>query len=250
MDICGPESGYQPKGDIMNKATEASFTKLAGVPVHYDREPVATYGGEGVQRTFQCTKQLQTTLEGCMGTLFEVWGRPKPTTILTAGTLGDGDNEHGRGLAFDLDGFRWGQPSAPKDRGTYFMMADYPKDRRFYLGISAHLFLSFSQVLSWHYPNHRDHFHVDFNFGYRFRPESNAQTFFLQAVARHVFGLEIGKSGVEKDGVDGIYGGSTRTAEAEMRRQLGVTGSLVNEEPWRAFLTLCRDKAFKPTEKK
>lgn len=113
-------------------------------------------------------KETQSALEKCFAELFELWGRERPTIILTAGTIGDGDNSHGKGEAFDLDGFYWGDKK--------FMMDQYKKDRRFYIGINAHLFLFCSQVLNTHYPNHYDHFHVDFNFTYSYRETSNAQT--------------------------------------------------------------------------
>ena len=145
-------------------ANEASFKKLVDVPVNYDRLPAPFgYGSKGKNRTFSCRHKLKITLEKCFKELFELWGRDKPSIILTAGTIGDGANAHGQGFAFDLDGFYWGEQK--------FMMINYPADREFYLGINAHLFLHFSQVLSYHYPNHQDHFHVDFNFAFKFRPE-------------------------------------------------------------------------------
>jgi hypothetical protein len=154
---------------------ETSFDSLASVSVHYDRLSDFPYGSKGRARTFECRTKLKDALNTCMSDLFEVWGRQKPTTILTAGTIGDGMNAHGQGYAFDLDGFYWGD-----DR---FMMKDYPQNRRFYIGINAHLFVYFSQVLSYHYPNHSDHFHVDFNFSFAFRPQSLTQKSLAQTIA-------------------------------------------------------------------
>lgn len=218
-----------------------TFTHLGGVPVNYDREPVAAYGSAGAVREWRCTEKLADALDACMEELFTAWGMGTPSVILTAGVLGDGENAHGQGLAFDLDGFFWPEDALP------FMMADYPTDRRFYIGIWAHLLLWFPQVLGWHYPGHQDHFHMDFNFGMRFRPESNAQTHFVQAALRYVYGLDIGKSGIEKDGVDGIYGPGTKAAVVRALKTLGVTArGLTDQTSWKAFVIGVRSKAFTP----
>jgi hypothetical protein len=218
-------------------ATEASFKKLVDVPVHYDRlDPPNDYGSKGKSRMFKCTNKLKTTLEDCLGGLFEVWNREEPSIILTAGTIGDGGGEHGRGLAFDLDGFYWGDQK--------FMMLFYPTDRVFYLGINAHLFLYFSQVLSYHYPRHDDHFHVDFNFSFKFRPDSNAQTFFLQACLKYLFNQDLGGTGIENDGVDGIFGSDTKRALEAVLKDLGFRGQLTTVAGWKRFLLICRERAF------
>lgn len=218
-------------------ANEASFKKLANVPVHYDRlQAPFGYGSKGKSRTFYCRNKLKTTLNKCLADLFEVWDHGTPSILLSAGTLGDGKNAHGQGYAFDLDGFYWGDQK--------FMMLSYPADREFYLGINSHLFLYFSQVLSYHYPNHRDHFHVDFNFSYKFRPESNAQTFFLQACLRYIFDRNIGNSGIEKDGVDGIFGGDTESVLNDVLKNEGLPAKITTEAGWRKFLLRCRDRAF------
>ncbi|MCI0538480.1 MAG: hypothetical protein L0Z50_25005 [Verrucomicrobiales bacterium] len=218
-------------------AHETSFKKLVDVPVHYDRlDPPDGYGSKGKSRTFKCTTKLKSTLEDCFEDLFQFWNREKPSIILTAGTIGDGGGAHGKGLAFDLDGFYWGDQK--------FMMLFYPTDRVFYLGINAHLFLYFSQVLSYHYPRHDDHFHVDFNFSFKFRPESNAQTFFLQACLKYLFGKDIGNTGIENDGVDGIFGHDTETAVNQVLTGLGITGGVTNAAGWKKFLLVCREKAF------
>jgi hypothetical protein len=219
--------------------TEASFDRLVAVPVHYDRLPAPkNYGSKGEGRTFRCRNKLKLTLEECFAELFGVWGRGSPSLILTAGTIGDGENAHGQGFAFDLDGFYWGDKK--------FMMLDYPSNRLFYIGINAHLFLYFSQVLSYHYPQHKDHFHVDFNFSFNFRPASNAQTFFLQTCLKYIFGKDIGKTGIEHDGVDGVYGGDTKKALKEVLAAVGLSGEggLTSPVVWKKFLQMSRAKAF------
>ncbi|QWW71377.1 hypothetical protein [Rhizobium sp. WYJ-E13] len=219
-------------------ATEASFDRLATVPVHYDRLPNFPYGSKGDPRSFQCRDRLKSTLNDCLSELFDVWGRGRPTIILTAGTIGDGENAHGQGFAFDLDGFYWGEQR--------FMMDEYPEDRRFYVGINAHLFLYFSQVLSFHYPNHRDHFHVDFNFSFAFRTASNAQTFFLQSALKYIFNRDIGATGTEDDGVDGVYGSATKPSANAVLAELGLAGQggLTVPAVWKEFLLRTRARAF------
>lgn len=221
-------------------ATEASFDRLVNIPVHYDRlDPPLGYGSEGDPRTFHCRNKLKDTLERCFDDLFTEWGRGSPTIILTAGTTGDGGGAHGQGYAFDLDGFYWNEGR--------FMMNEYPSDRRFYIGINAHLFMYFSQILSYHYPKHQDHFHMDFNFSYTFRPASNAQTFFLQSALKYIFGKDIGHTGPESDGVDGVYGSATKPAVLEVLAELGLSGQggLTAKSVWEQFLLECRARAFR-----
>lgn len=235
---------HQPHGPVVeaytSKAREASFTSLAGVPVHYDRlPPDHPYGSTGVQRTFYCTNELKAALGNCMTDLFALWNEGTPTIILTAGTGGDGDNAHGQGNAFDLDGFWWGE--------RRMMMTEYPANRALYIAIHAHLFHYFSQVLSWHYRGHRDHFHVDFNSANRnhYRTGSEAQAYFLQSVLKYIYNKDIGSSGQEGDGVDGDYGSKTRTALAEVLPTIGMAGKdITTEADWRAFITRIRTDAL------
>lgn len=220
-------------------SSETTFDRLAGVPVHYDRlPPPSDYGSKGDHRSFGCRRRLEDTLNECFEGLFNLWGRGTPTIILTAGTIGDGGGAHGQGFAFDLDGFYWGD--------ARFMMDEYPQDRVFYNGINAHLFLYFSQVLSFHYPQHRDHFHVDFNFAHRFRTASNAQTFFVQSCVVHLYGKDIGSTGLEGDGVDGIWGDDTKRGVNQALDDLGLggQGGLTKPSVWMEFLARSRDRAF------
>lgn len=220
-------------------AAVTSFDSLASVPVHYDRlPPQFPYGSKGDRRTFHCRRRLKETLDRCFGELFDVWGRGAPSIILTAGTIGDGMNAHGQGFAFDLDGFYWGD-----DR---FLMDSYPQNRNLYIGINAHLFLHFSQVLRYYYPGHHDHFHVDFNFSFAFRTASNAQTFFLQSALKYVFDRPLGRTGPDHDGVDGVYGSATRPGVASVLAELGLSGQggLTTPSVWKSFLLECRKRAF------
>lgn len=215
---------------------EASYNRIAEVPLHYDRG-ARGYGTAGELRTFASTKRLKTTLDRCFATLFGAWRLGRPDIILTAGTLGDGKNAHGQGLAFDLDGFVFGK--------RIFRMDSYSRNRALYVALHAHLFGHFTQVLGYHFPGHRDHFHVDFNFGARFRPESNAQTFFVQAAIVHVVGIPLGRTGTEKDGVDGIFGPGTKAGLTRAIGALGLKGTdLKVSANWKAFLDAVKAKGF------
>lgn len=220
-------------------AKEETYDHIAGVPLHYDRlEGSLGYGSKGDHRSFQSRKILKTTLDTSFAALFDIWGRGVPDIILTAGTIGDGGNAHGRGYAFDLDGFYWGSEK--------FMMDQFPDDPVFYTGINAHLYLFFSQVLSYQYPDHHDHFHVDFNFSFVFRTASNAQTNFVQSALRYVYGKDIGTYGAHNDGVDGVYGEATRAVLMPVLNDLGLggRGGLTNSDVWRDFLVATRTTAF------
>lgn len=215
---------------------EISYDRIADVPLHYDRG-ARGYGTTGEPRTFASTKKLKVALDRCFASLFEAWRLGRPDILLTAGTLGDGRNAHGQGLAFDLDGFVFGK--------RVFRMDSYPRNRQLYVALNAHLFGFFTQVLSWHCPGHRDHFHVDFNFSARYRPESNAQTFFVQAAIVHVVGIPLGGTGVEKDGIDGIYGPGTRAGLDKAIGVLGLKGAdLRVSASWKAFLEAVKAKGF------
>lgn len=218
-------------------SNETSYNEVANVPLHYDRIPPLGYGTKGKLRTFESTNKLKSALDRCFTDLFSAWRLGTPDIILTAGTIGDGKNAHGKGLAFDLDGFVFGN--------GIFLMDSYPRNRELYVAINAHLFLHFTQVLSYHYPGHRDHFHVDFNFTKRYRPESNAQTFFVQSVVKYVGGVDIGDTGPEKDGVDGVFGEETRKGIAATVIGLGLTGTdLKQSANWVAFLEAVAAKGF------
>ena len=219
-------------------AKETSFEELVGVPVHYDRLSSEAFGTEGIPYEFFCTNKLKDRLNECFGELFDRWPYGIPSLVLSAGTIGDNENQHGKGLAFDLDGFYL--------TSGKFMMDEYPERRLGYIGINAHLFLYFPQVLSYHYPQHHDHFHVDFNFTMMYRTASNAQTYFLQSALVYLFEQDLGTYGIEGDGVDGVYGDVTRSATLSVLKTLGLNGQggLTEAVVWREFLSYARDKCF------
>ena len=83
------------------------------------------------------------------------------------------------------------------------------------------------------------------DFSARYRPESNAQTFFVQAAIAHVAGIPLGRTGVEKDGVDGIYGPGTKAGLDKAIGVLGLKGTdLRVSASWKAFLDAVKAKGF------
>ena len=46
----------------MPNSREKKFNKLANVPVHYARNPIAPYGTKGEQRNFYCTNNFYKKL--------------------------------------------------------------------------------------------------------------------------------------------------------------------------------------------
>jgi hypothetical protein len=225
-------------------ANEKSFQTLANTAVWYHLRDEPNKGDERIvrkRRTYYCTNKLHGVLENCFQELFQIWPLGAPKAILTMGTLGDGENSHGKGNAFDLSGFELAD-------GTVLRVFDYDESRLLSDGINVHLFLFFPQVLNHFYPNHRDRFHADFNFEdrNRYRPGSKAQTFFIQSVLRNAFDKDLGSSGRYDDGIDGVYGASTRAALDEVFFDLGLAGSggLGIEDVWRVFVIHARNHSF------
>jgi hypothetical protein len=227
----------QLRSSSVAPAREVSFTTLAGVDVHYDRD-LGAYGTRGRPYVFKCQARLRDALEACFEELFKLLPEGKPNLITSAGTIGDGENAHGLGLAFDLDGLFWDN--------TSFVVRDFFVQKYLYLGVNAHLFRHFPQVLNYYYPQHDDHFHVDFNFSFRYRPESNAQTYFLQASLKYVFDEELGRHGIHRDGVDGVHGEATRRALGRVLAALPLKtkGGLTTKDGWFEFLEHARQRAF------
>ena len=214
---------------------ESSFKMIGNVPVHYDRDP-HDYGTRGRPYTFRCREKLKETLERCFSELFAIMPGGPPELICCGGTTGDGENAHGQGLAFDLDALFWADRS--------LIMNQFFSQKFLYIGINAHLYLHFSQVLNFYYPAHDDHFHVDSNFSFRYRPESSAQTFFVQACLKYLFDENLGRHGQHRDGVDGVAGETTRKALARALADLGLSKSLQSQEGWFEFIKLARARAF------
>lgn len=205
------------------------FESLAGVPVRYDRPPVADYGSEGVARKFHCQPALNQTLD----TMFqEIFAKTPasfgaPSVILSAGAYVNKQGQHGFGKAFDLDGIRWAE--------RIFVTLQHPRDKVLYLGVQALCHKYFGVVLGYNYnAAHHDHLHLDIGRSVRFR-QTKSVTYFLQEALNSFFDQSLV--------VDGEYGGDTDQALGQARRSIGL-GALNKPENWSAFLDAVADEAF------
>jgi hypothetical protein len=209
-------------------AEEKSFKKLAGVPTHYARPPVATYGTIGRPHTFRCTNAFFAALEDAFAELWDVCPAGKPDAVVSAGAQVPKPGQHGNGSAFDLDGLFW-----PARSFVALRFAEYPT---FYLGVEAVLRRHFGTVLNHFYnADHRDHLHVDTGSPVGLR-RVRTIALFVQLMSRHVLGVEIG--------VDGAWGPDTDAALVRLCDELDQTQDLDEVENWRAFLLACAGRAF------
>lgn len=198
------------------------FTELAGVPVHYDRPPVAEYGSNGAPRKFYATPETEQTLGAMFQEIFDMapnsFGAPK--VILSAGAYVDKPGMHGKGKAFDLDGIHW--------ENRRFLTIEQETDTVLYLGIQACCLRYFGTVLGFNYnAAHEDHLHIDIGRTVRFR-ETQSVTYFYQEVLNAFFDKDLT--------VDGEYGTLTNDGLKEARSGMGL-GTLSKKENYRAFLS-------------
>jgi hypothetical protein len=206
-----------------------SFTSLAGVPVHYARNPVAPYGTRGRPHTFYVTGEVERKLEACFSELWEVCPHGQAEVITSAGTYVNRSGYHGLGRALDLDAIFW----SDKD----FITLSFPTDQRFYLGVEAIIRKHFGTVLNHLYNNaHRDHLHLDDSTEVGFVRSSRARVLFLQAALTYVFNISVI--------IDGVYGPQTSGAITRTLSIIGVSGSIEDRAVWLAFLSHVAETAF------
>jgi peptidoglycan hydrolase-like protein with peptidoglycan-binding domain len=208
----------------------ASFTQLAGVPVHYDREPLAVYGSDGVTHTFTCQPALKTALNALVTDLIAkspaAFGALR--LILSAGAFVNKPGQHGQGLAFDLDGLRW--------MNTGFTAMEQPTKTALYLGVQALCLKQFGQVLDFNYNvDHHDHLHIDLGRPIGFDSTKKSITLFIQSALNTLFGLHLS--------VDGGFGAQSEAALNSTLGSLGI-GQLSSLANWLAFLDKVSAVAF------
>jgi hypothetical protein len=213
----------------------ASFTSLAGAPVHYDRPPVAPYGTRGVAKRFYSEADFTAALERCFSELWDVCPFGRAAVITSAGAYVKKPGQHGAGRAFDLDGVFW----PGKDFVT--LNAGFNAgDRNFYYGVECILRRHFGQVLNFDYnADHRDHFHIDDSQPVALRKNSTAVTLFVQGMLRRVYGRSIG--------VDGTWGNATEDALREACVAAGMVGTVTSVSEWQQFLLLSARRSFGST---
>lgn len=184
------------------------FDSIAGVPVHYSRQPVDRYGWRGKPR--HCgpvTPEFHAALDLWMDELGELcpWG--KPELLVTGGVTGDGHGKHGEGRAIDIDSLWWpGRPALVCQSGP-------DKQPELYLAVEATLRRAFGVVLNaWYNRSHEDHWHVDDGQPPEWREGSRSRTLWLQAALSHVWGRDLA--------VDGQLGPRTRGAALDVLKGL------------------------------
>jgi len=169
------------------------FNELAGVPVCYNR--VKGYDHVAICRGEYADQRLIDALSKTFEKLWEYTG--KAEVILTAGAYTRKPGWHGRGMAFDLDGFIF--------KGERFMALDYPEEKRFYLGVEAILRATFpGTILNFRYnPAHHDHWHMQMDGVWNFR-KTRSQTLWLQDALNTAYDMRLV--------LDGVYGPKTDKA--------------------------------------
>lgn len=209
------------------------FTTLGGgMPVHYDRhKPPHHYGTKGQPASFAVEKSFENQLDAAMNELWTKCPLGKADIILSAGAFVCKSGQHGKGLAFDLDGIWWGS--------RLVLTKDYHADARAYLGIEAILRKHVGTVLNYEYnAAHHDHWHLDAGTKPGFDSGSRSRVLFLQMALRKLFGQSVR--------VDGQFGDETRKAVRAVFAALGLASAAemdtdnevdkVLAEHWSAFL--------------
>ncbi|MEQ9486045.1 cell wall hydrolase [Coleofasciculus sp. F4-SAH-05] len=211
------------------------FTRIADVPVHYDRLSSRDYGTRGVSTRFYATTEAERKLDQCFFELWDLCPYGKAEVITSAGTWVNKRSYHGKGRAFDLDGIFW------SDRTFVTLWDGHQRgDRRFYFGVEAILRKHFGTVLNYLYDAaHRDHFHLDDGTSVGFKSVFKSRVLFLQGALVHVFGISVGSSGI-----DGKYGRDTKSALQQALSHLSITGNISNRSVWLQFLTGIANTAF------
>lgn len=209
----------------------ASFTSLAGVPVHYDRPPVSGYGTRGVAKRFFSDAGFTSILERCFQELWQECPLGRAEVITSAGAYVNKPGQHGAGRAFDLDGIFW------SGKGFVTLNDGFNAgDRKFYYGVECILRRHFGQVLNFDYnADHRDHFHVDAAQPVGLRKGSTAVTVFVQGVLRRVYALAVD--------VDGKWGPATDEALRRAATAAGMSG-VASVADWQKFLLLTARHSF------
>ncbi len=200
--------------------------EVAGIAVHYARQPVARYGTRGKPRRPRCTPEFRGKLVACMEEFANVCPLGKPEIFVTAGMYVDRKNArpgdtHVAGEAVDVDAFWWGDGIRPLITGNALT------DAGRYLGTEALLRMHFGVVIDyWCNASHRDHWHIDDGGGVGFSRRSKSEVAFVQAACLYVHGQDPGK-------LDRTWGPKTAAAVA---RVMEPGWTVTNKQGWQEFL--------------
>jgi hypothetical protein len=185
-----------------------TFSDINGIPIHYARLPNYPYGSRGKSYTFKCHQNLIPKLEAVFSDIEEKYGRPE--IITSAGAYVNKSGEHGKGMAFDLDGIFWSDREFVTKHDGYGR-----RNITLYVVIDAIFRKQFGVVLNFDYnAAHRDHFHVDSSVDTGLTSGSRSKILFLQRSLREIWGKDIQ--------IDGKYGVTTQIAHKEV---IGMSSS-------------------------
>lgn len=200
------------------------FSSLAGVPLHYDRYPAESglgYGTRGKPFKPRATYEMVQTLEECFSALFQTSPFGKAEVVTSAGAYVSKPGQHGKGLAFDLDGIFW--------EDKELVAIEYPRKPHLYLAVESVIRQYFGTVLGYNYDSaHKDHFHFDMGSAVRFEKMSKSRVEYLQAAMLYIHGFQVG--------IDGVWGPETMEVSSSVLNSLGIKGGLSEKKNWLDFL--------------
>lgn len=210
--------------------TLIKVSKLAQVPIHYDRFKPEDYGKPGFPLSVRMTETLAEAINSCLGTLFKrtdkILGAPK--YILTAGAYVQKPGYHGLGRAFDLDGIIWEKRS--------WIANTFPNEPHLYLAIESTLRRYFGTVLTFDYDRaHEDHIHFDDGTRPGFDRMSRSRVIYLQNALSFAHGLSVER--------DGVWGPETHHAVNTIRDELQL-GGFGSGDNWDKFLDETANKSL------
>ena len=205
-----------------------TFTKLAGVPVHYDRNSKQSYGTRGIPFKPRALEITVRKLNDCFEELFDVNPFKKGEVIISAGAYFDKPGQHGNGKAFDLDGIFWEREK--------LIAIEYPEKPILYISVESILRKYFGTILSYNYNlAHRDHFHLDTGSRVGFNQMSKSRVEYLQGAITWIYGYPIL--------IDGIWGPQTKGALEKTLQELDIS-NIEDTNNWVKFLDITAKKGF------
>jgi|GEM_PF-1848233 len=215
----------------MANPREATYSSVAGIPLHYSRH--LNYGSEGINVNFSSTNRLKALLEDCFQQLSDESPFGKPRLIVSAGLYVNKEGQHGKGRAIDVDSIYW-----PNRTLISYL---YPFDTVLYLAVESIFRQYFGIVLNYRYNDpHKDHWHMDDSSPVDFFTHSRSRVLYLQACLTHIYDYPVV--------VDGIWGPQTGGETARVLGELGLGADLKNANTWKAFLRKTAQKGFELTE--
>lgn len=211
-----------------------SINSINGIPLHDARLINHPYGSKGEEPNFLIDEGVLIILKKALQEVFEHCPLGVPEIITTAGIFVNKPGQHSHGKAFDLDAVFW-------EEKTLITM-NFVHQKELYLGIESFLRKHFGIVLNYHYPNHKDHWHIDTSVPVDYNESSKSETLYVQLVLKHIYKEEIL--------VDGIWGRQTAGTVKEVFNKLGINTPISTKVNYIKFLDITGKIAFKLCEEK